>query len=78
MKRPSNLIIAFVLAVAGIFFAYGAGRILFRAISPPGVEVEEEEEPQLYNYQSDNFEISYYYFYPKIASREDSSKPIKE
>lgn len=42
MKRPSNLIIAFILAIATIFLAYGASRLIFNLISPPEVEVQED------------------------------------
>ncbi len=47
MKRPSNLLLGFILAVASIFLAYGLGRMFFRAIQPPEVEIEED-----YNYES--------------------------
>lgn len=46
MQRPSNLIIAFVLAIATVFLAYAASRMLFRVISPP--EIEEDFESRLY------------------------------
>lgn len=53
MKRPSNLIIAFILAIASIFLVYAASRMLFRIIAPPEIEIEEkleeENESQLYN-----------------------------
>ena len=41
MKRPSNLIIAFVFAIAVTFGAYALSRIIFRIIQAPIVEVEE-------------------------------------
>lgn len=51
MKRPSNLIIGFILIVAGLFLAYGLGRMFFQVIQPPEVEIEEDYdfESQLYN-----------------------------
>ena len=48
MQRPSNLIIAFVLAIASAFLAYAFSRLLFRAIAPPEIEIEEDYESQLY------------------------------
>lgn len=41
MKRPSNLIIAFVLAIAVTFGAYAFSRIIFRVLEAPVVEVQE-------------------------------------
>lgn len=41
MKRPSNLILAFILAIAVVFGSYAVSRIFFRAIEAPTVEVEE-------------------------------------
>ena len=35
MQRPSNLIIAFVLAIAAVFGAYAVSRIVFRALQAP-------------------------------------------
>ena len=49
MKRPSNLILAFILAIASAFLAYAFGRLFFRAITPPEIEVEEDRELQLYS-----------------------------
>lgn len=49
MKRPSNLIIAFILAIASAFLAYAFSRLLFRAIAPPEIEIEEDYESQLYS-----------------------------
>lgn len=48
MQRPSNLIIAFILAIASAFLAYAFGRLFFRAIAPPEIEIEEDYESQLY------------------------------
>ena len=48
MKRPSNLIIAFVLAIASAFIAYALSRMFFRAIAPPEIEVEKDPQSQLY------------------------------
>ena len=48
MKRPSNLIIAFILAIASVFIVYALSRMLFRTIAPPEIEVEEDYESQLY------------------------------
>lgn len=42
MKRPSNLILGFILAVAGILVAYGLGRMFFQVIQPTEVELEED------------------------------------
>ena len=47
MQRPSNLIIAFVLAIASAFLAYAFGRLLFRAVAPPEIDIEDYES-QLY------------------------------
>lgn len=44
MKRPSNLIIAFILAIAATFIAYAVSRLFFRAIAPPKIEIEEDLE----------------------------------
>jgi hypothetical protein len=49
MKRPSNLILAFILAIATVFLAYAFSRLFFRAIAPPEIEVEEDYESQLYS-----------------------------
>ena len=38
MKRPSNLILAFIFAIAVTFGAYAISRIVFRAIQVPSVE----------------------------------------
>ena len=38
MQRPSNLIIAFVLAIAVVFGAYAVSRIVFRALQAPPVQ----------------------------------------
>lgn len=48
MKRPSNLIIAFILAIACVFLAYALGRIFLRLIKVPQVETENDFESQLY------------------------------
>lgn len=48
MKRPSNLIFTFMLALAGLFLAYALGRIFVRAISPPEIDIDEDYESQLY------------------------------
>ena len=55
MKRPSNLIIAFILAIASIFLAYALGRMFFRIIAPPEIEIEEDFESQLYIPKSISF-----------------------
>ena len=47
MKRPSNLILAFILAIASTFIAYALSRLFFRAIEAPEVEIEDLES-QLY------------------------------
>ncbi len=41
MNRPSNLIIAFILAIASIFLAYALSRMFFSIIAPPEIEIEE-------------------------------------
>lgn len=41
MKRPSNLIIAFILAIAITFGAYALSRITFRILQEPVVDVQE-------------------------------------
>ncbi|MCC0179734.1 hypothetical protein I4641_22590 [Waterburya agarophytonicola K14] len=58
MKRPSNIIIGFILAVAGIFLTYGLGRMFLQVIKPPEVKMEEDfthsrtGESRLYNRRS--------------------------
>ena len=42
MKRPSNMIIAFISALAGIFLIFAVGRIALRLLSPPEIEIEED------------------------------------
>ena len=42
MKRPSNMIIAFVSALAGIFLIFAVGRIALTLLSPPEIEIEED------------------------------------
>ena len=49
MQRPSNLIIAFTLAIASAFLAYAISRLFFRAIAPPEIEIEEDRQSQLYS-----------------------------
>lgn len=49
MKRPSNLIIAFILAIVSIFLAYALSRMFFSIITPPEIEIEEDVEE---NYES--------------------------
>lgn len=44
MKRPSNLIIAFIVAIAGIFFIFAFGRILLFVLPPTETEVEIESD----------------------------------
>lgn len=41
MKRPSNLILAFILAIAVIFGSYAVSRIVWRVIQAPAVEIKE-------------------------------------
>ena len=48
MKRPSNLILTFILAIATVFLAYAVSRLFFRAIAPPEVEIEGDSQSQLY------------------------------
>ena len=47
MKRPSNLIIAFILAIAGIFLAFGLGRMAVFVFSTPETEIEKDDNLQL-------------------------------
>ena len=47
MKRPSNLIIAFVLVIAGTFLIFAVGRMAVWFFSPPEVEIEEDYESQI-------------------------------
>ncbi len=49
MQRPSNLIIAFTLAIASAFLAYAISRLFFRAIAPPEIEIEDDRQSQLYS-----------------------------
>ena len=51
MKRPSNLIIGFILAIASAFLVYGMSRIFLRLIAPPEIEIQEDYESQLYTPQ---------------------------
>lgn len=44
MKRPSNLIIAFILALVGIFFAFALGRIALFIFPNTDTEVEVESD----------------------------------
>lgn len=48
MKRPSNLIIAFILIIAATFVAYAMGRILLRVFEPTNIELEQNIESQKY------------------------------
>ncbi|MGF1591162.1 MAG: hypothetical protein ACFCU7_18315 [Pleurocapsa sp.] len=52
MKRPSNLIIAFILAIASVFLAYALSRMFLRVIAPPEIEIEKDIEE---NYESQLF-----------------------
>ena len=47
MKRPSNLIIAFILVITSTFLAYAAGRIFLRVFSTPGIELEQDYDSRL-------------------------------
>lgn len=42
MQRPSNLILAFILAIASVFLAYAVSRMFFRIIAPPEIEIKED------------------------------------
>ena len=42
MKRPSNMIIAFISAIAGIFLIFAVSRITLTLLSPPEIEIEED------------------------------------
>lgn len=53
MKRPSNLIITFILAIAGIFVIFALGRIAVWVFSPPETEVELEEDYESRQQQGD-------------------------
>lgn len=44
MKRPSNLIIAFLLLIAGTFLAFALGRIAIGIFTIPETEVEVEQD----------------------------------
>lgn len=44
MKRPSNMIIAFILALAGIFFAFALGRIVLFVFPNTDSEIEVESD----------------------------------
>ena len=58
MQRPSNLIIAFVLAIASVFIAYALSRLFFRAIAPPEIEVEDDRQSQLYSPENNYQQLS--------------------
>ena len=44
MKRPSNLIIVFIGAIAGTFLIFAVGRMAVWFFSPPETEVEIEPD----------------------------------
>ena len=56
MQRPSNLIIAFVLAIASVFIAYALSRLFFRAIAPPEIEIEEDSRQSQLYYPKNNWQ----------------------
>lgn len=57
MQRPSNLIIAFTLAIASAFLAYAISRLFFRTIAPPEIEIEEDYQSQLYSPQNNSQQL---------------------
>ena len=57
MKRPSNLIIAFILAIASIFLAYALGRIFIRIVAPPEIEIEKDYDSGLYTPKPITFKL---------------------
>ena len=52
MQRPSNLILAFILAIASVFLAYAVSRMFFRIIAPPEIEIQEDYDSLLYTPQT--------------------------
>ena len=52
MKRPSNLIITFILAIAGAFLCFALGRMAIWVLSPAETEVEIEEDYESRQHQS--------------------------
>ena len=56
MQRPSNLIIAFVLAIASVFIAYALSRLVFKAIAPPEIEIEEDRRQSQLYYPENNYQ----------------------
>ena len=69
MQRPSNLIIAFTLAIASAFLAYAFGRLFFRAIAPPEIEIEVEDdlESRLYYPENNSQQSPVKFNYGKIS-----------
>ena len=43
MERPSNLIIAFVLAIASVFAIFALGRIVVFVFPPTETEIESQD-----------------------------------
>ena len=43
MQRPSNLIIAFTMAIFAVFGTYALSRIMFRALESPAIEPDLEQ-----------------------------------
>ncbi len=47
MKRPSNLVLAFILAVAATFVTWIGWLVFSKTVQSPDVEIEENFESQL-------------------------------
>ena len=47
MKRPSNLILAFILAVAATFVTWIGWLVFSKTVQSPDVEIQENFESQL-------------------------------
>lgn len=73
MKRPSNVVLGFILAVAATFVTWLGWLIFFEATQSPEVEIEEDYESQL----DDRSKISVKSEL-KIASQVNSNKRVEE
>ena len=47
MKRPSNLVIGFILLIPSIFVFYALGRITLSLFKAPEVEIEENSQIEI-------------------------------
>lgn len=47
MKRPSNLVIGFILLIPSIFVFYALGRITLSLFKAPEIEIEENSQIEI-------------------------------